>query len=136
MEISILVVQGNVDNCRDCKFEENDFRFCEADKQLRPCPKNGIPYWCPGLADNEINRIRASLAEVEARLIEHANNSANAATELLDVRGQLAEVENERDELRLYMEKLSCIGNGDRPGNSIGNQLARKALAKLKEKKS
>ena len=27
------------------------------------------------------------------------------------------------------LRKLSCLGNGDRPGNSIGNEIAREALA-------
>lgn len=28
------------------------------------------------------------------------------------------------------LEELACLGNGDRPGNSIGNTIAREALAK------
>jgi hypothetical protein len=33
------------------------------------------------------------------------------------------------------LEKLSCLGNGDCYGNSIGNTMAQDALAKIKEKK-
>lgn len=30
------------------------------------------------------------------------------------------------------LEELSCLGNGDRPGNSIGNKKAQNALARIK----
>lgn len=29
---------------------------------------------------------------------------------------------------REALEKLSCLGNGDRPGNSVGNEIALRAL--------
>lgn len=31
--------------------------------------------------------------------------------------------------LREALEKLACLGNGNRPGNSIGNSIAQAALA-------
>lgn len=47
----------------------------------------------------------------------------------------IARLEQERDsalaqaaELRRRLEQLACLGNGDRPGNSIGNTIAQEAL--------
>ena len=37
----------------------------------------------------------------------------------------------QRDELRAALEKLARLGNDPHYGNSIGNQLARDALAKV-----
>jgi len=37
------------------------------------------------------------------------------------------------ERLRLSLEELACLGNGDRYGNSIGNEIAIKALAAQQE---
>ena len=58
-----------------------------------------------------------------------------------DLGQQVAEAQNERDEARAEIEKLrsalhrlACLGNGDRYGNSIGNDIAREALAATEAK--
>ena len=38
------------------------------------------------------------------------------------------EVVNLINRYREALEELSCLGNGDHPGNSIGNMIARRAL--------
>jgi hypothetical protein len=45
------------------------------------------------------------------------------------LRKQLAEREKQNVFLRGYLEQLACLGNGDQYGNSIGNDIAIKALA-------
>lgn len=73
VEISILVVQTNVEGCIDCRFAEPDGRrrlTCEGDPEHRACPDQGVPEWCPGLADNEINRIRQENKKLRDLLLE------------------------------------------------------------------
>ena len=33
------------------------------------------------------------------------------------------------------LKELSCLGNGDQPGNSTGNRIAQETLAQIEEKK-
>lgn len=42
----------------------------------------------------------------------------------------LEAVTAQRDYLLATMRKLACLGNGDKYGNSIGNEIAQKAIAK------
>lgn len=62
-------------------------------------------------------------AEANARLLARA---PDLAAEKLAMRAKLAEAEG-------ALEQLSRLGNGDRPGNSDGNTIARGALAKIRE---
>ena len=54
--------------------------------------------------------------------------------ESVSFRKQLTEVQAENEALREALEKLSRLGNGDQYGNSIGNEIARAALARVGEK--
>jgi hypothetical protein len=45
------------------------------------------------------------------------------------LREQLADCKKQNVMLRGYLEQLACLGNGDQHGNSIGNDIAIKALA-------
>jgi len=40
-------------------------------------------------------------------------------------------LEQENKRLRTVLRKLACLGNGDHPGNSVGNCIAQKALEQL-----
>lgn len=82
---------------------------------------------------DEFDALRARLAEVEAQMIEQANNSAEATTLHIEASGKLA------DAMR-YLEKISNIEEntyyGVGPGESAHNlsaakHFAREALAKL-----
>lgn len=44
---------------------------------------------------------------------------------------RLAELEAQLAEARKALMVLSCLGNGDRPGNSEGNTIAQASLAKI-----
>lgn len=57
---------------------------------------------------------RGRIKELEAG-IEEANQECDKA---------LAKVKK----LRAALQQLACLGNGDRPGNSEGNMIARRAL--------
>lgn len=84
MKISILVVQTDVKDCIDCRFAEPDGRrrlTCEGDPNHRDCPEQGVPEWCPGLADNEINRIVKEKDDLMSLLLE-------AEPYLQDIRNQ------------------------------------------------
>lgn len=73
MEIAILVVQSDIEGCEDCRFAEPDGlrrRICEADSEHRACPDQGVPEWCPGLADNEVTRILNEKKELKGLLLE------------------------------------------------------------------
>lgn len=43
------------------------------------------------------------------------------------------ELERKLTVARRCLEKLSCLGNGDRPGNSYGNEVAIDALKRIDE---
>ena len=55
-----------------------------------------------------------------------------AATALISAWDAATHAEKVRELVRA-LEKLSCLGNGDRPGNSDGNRIAQAALAALPE---
>jgi hypothetical protein len=63
---------------------------------------------------------------------QHALSALREHCEAL--RARLAEVEAQLDIATSALKVLSCLGNGERPGNSIGNTIAQEALAKLEEK--
>lgn len=90
-----------------------------------------------GVTAADYDKLRARLAEVEARLIEHANNSANAVTELLDVKGRLAEVEAKIHETKSILTlAYDGAGNWHIPTLKDAANKIREALAKQEEKKS
>lgn len=53
-----------------------------------------------------------------------------ASVELVEVRSENARLRAVIVRLRLAMEKLACLGNGDRHDNSIGNRIAQDAPKK------
>lgn len=46
----------------------------------------------------------------------------------------IAEIKRQRDAAVEALRKLARLGNGDKPGNSIGNQIAIDALAEIEGK--
>ena len=60
---------------------------------------------------------RADVAARNARLIDLAER-----------------LERERDAAVEALRKLACLGNGDKPGNSIGNEIAIDVLAEIEGK--
>ena len=47
----------------------------------------------------------------------------------IQLQQQLAAAQAENLRLRMVLERLACLGNGDEYGNSIGNRIAQDALA-------
>ncbi len=69
---------------------------------------------------------RRLIQELEAT---HEADCAEAyKAEAEELRKQLADREKQIVMLRGYLEQLACLGNGDQHGNSIGNDIAIKAL--------
>lgn len=44
------------------------------------------------------------------------------------------DLKRQRDAAVEALRKLACLGNGDKPGNSVGNQIAIDALAEIEGK--
>lgn len=69
-------------------------------------------------------------------LIEQLQSEASSASRNIDIlvsqreqlRADLAEREAEILAYRTVLHELACLGNGDKYGNSIGNELARSSL--------
>jgi len=47
---------------------------------------------------------------------------------LLAMQERIAELEKEKEVMRVALDKLARLGNGERFGNSIGNEIAQDAL--------
>jgi len=52
----------------------------------------------------------------------------------MQYREELAEAHKQNAMMREYLERLACLGNGNRHGNSVGNCLAIEALAATEPK--
>ena len=78
----------------------------------------------------EIERLRNDLADA---LDCKAGAGPTALLMLIQERdtlpSQLAAAETRAEGYRTALQKLACLGNGDEPGNSIGNCIAQTALA-------
>lgn len=72
----------------------------------------------------EADALRARVAELEEEV----------ATKTFQVQAWLTEetawIERHRElyRYRAALEELACLGNGDQPGNSVGNLIAQRAL--------
>lgn len=116
LKISILVIQEDVEECVDCRFAEPDGLrklSCEADQEHRDCPAQGVPDWCPGLADNETNRIlkeneelKGLLREAEPFLQDIRNQRGFHAIEAADLHDRIwAALKGWKNEFRLIGTK-------------------------------
>jgi len=68
--------------------------------------------------------------EVRAYKLAIAKCEAQGAPSL-GIYEEARELKKQRDELLTTMRELACLGNGDNYGNSIGNVIAQKAIAKF-----
>lgn len=56
----------------------------------------------------------------------------NNEIELIENRDELQSLRQQLTEVQGTLERLACLGNGDKWGNSIGNIMAQDALRRLK----
>jgi cell division septum initiation protein DivIVA len=79
----------------------------------------------------EIEALRQRVKELEEQLAACEKELADAY-KAVDANWvshqQLAASQAREQQLREALEKLSCLGNGNQPGNSIGNRIAQDAL--------
>lgn len=79
------------------------------------------------------NAISELLAGVQADLTQREQQLAQAQMHALGKKLLLEEKEKQIVMLREYLERLACLGNGDRHGNSLGNDIAIEALNKTQD---
>lgn len=82
-----------------------------------------------------IAELRAKVEELEAELFAIKNNAKIGYDQVVaDLRTELTDEQSKVKVLTDALEELACLGNGDTYGNSVGNCIAIKALAAIKEK--
>ena len=94
----------------DFSSEHEEWRYADSEALRKAAYEAGA-----SSRDTEIHHLQMALADTEALEL-------GTAEKCDQLREQVAL-------LREYMQRLSCLGNGDRPGNSIGNRIAQEALA-------
>ena len=80
-----------------------------------------------------------ALARLSNGLVNHDRSriwslARNLERELAAATRERDEARAEGERLRSALQRLACLGNGDRPGNSEGNVIALEALAATEPK--
>lgn len=74
-------------------------------------------------------QLTAEVERLKKAVIDTEEMRGATIRDMEDYRQQLASAEEHNARLREFLEKLSCLGNGDRHGNSIDNCIAIEALS-------
>jgi DNA repair exonuclease SbcCD ATPase subunit len=96
------------------------------------CGHDNTPVEKPALACCPDSRYRTAaelLKECNELREEVINVTHRLGMELAETKGDLRLLKANEQRYIEALEELACLGNGDRPGNSIGNCIAQQALA-------
>ena len=64
--------------------------------------------------------------------IDGVQQSAEVTKVILYLKDEITKRDLEIERYRKVLHQLACLGNGDTYGNSIGNDIARRALEEIK----
>ena len=78
--------------------------------------------------EQEVSTLREQVEKLTAERDEWKNDAINGGNAGY-LREQLAALAEQNEKMRKVLLRLSCLGNGDQYGNSIGNCIAQEALS-------
>ena len=77
----------------------------------------------------EIDRLKRENERLSDRAVMMESSWRNSSNACLTMQDQNKQLQVRMAQLEEALRRLSCLGNGDRPGNSIGNEIAQQALS-------